>query len=60
MDNKKSTMVRIDQPIYDEVAVVTDANKPESRNITHMTNVLLREALDARKAKKKVKVKVDA
>lgn len=55
MNDKPSTMVRIDQTIYEDVRQEATAEKPRKRTITDMTNVLLAEALAARKAKKKVK-----
>lgn len=48
---KDFTTVRVDQDIYVEVAAEKQQEKP-SPTITHLVNVLLAEALAARKAKR--------
>lgn len=50
----KTTHVRIDADVYNEVAVIAEAETPRKRTITDMTNVLLAEAIEARKKKAKV------
>lgn len=52
MDSKKNTMVRVDQELYDEAAELAKAETPRKRTITDMVNVLIAEAIAARKKKK--------
>ena len=53
MTDKPNTMVRIDQPLYEDVKEIAATEKPRKRTITDMTNVLLAEAIEARKKKAK-------
>lgn len=47
--SKDFVTVRVDADIYEDVKAAANATKP-APTITHLVNVLLNEALDARKA----------